>query len=81
MAVAPELLRRARLVAQGAGAVPSPCVSVCRMNETTGLCEGCLRTIDEIAAWSALDTERQREVWKLIAGRALTPALSRGERE
>jgi hypothetical protein len=51
------------------------------MNETTGLCEGCLRTIDEIAAWSALDAGRQREVWKLIAGRALTPALSRGERE
>lgn len=33
-------------------AVASPCINVCRMSEATGLCEGCLRTVDEIAAWS-----------------------------
>jgi hypothetical protein len=81
MAVADELLRRARLVAEGRGEVPSPCVSVCRMDATTGLCEGCLRTIDEIAAWAALDEGRRREVWNSIAQRALTPTLSRRERE
>lgn len=32
--------------------VPSPCINVCRMSEATGLCEGCLRTLDEIAGWS-----------------------------
>ncbi len=42
-------------------AVPSPCISVCRMSESTGLCEGCLRTIDEIAAWSLLDDAQRRE--------------------
>lgn len=35
--------------------VASPCVSVCRMHEPTGWCEGCLRTLDEIAFWSVLD--------------------------
>lgn len=31
------------------------------MNADSGLCEGCLRTLDEIAAWSASsDAERQR---------------------
>jgi predicted Fe-S protein YdhL (DUF1289 family) len=36
------------------GDVASPCIDVCRMDRRTGLCEGCLRTIDEIAAWGAL---------------------------
>ena len=32
-------------------AVLSPCIGVCAMNESTGLCEGCYRTIDEIRQW------------------------------
>lgn len=43
--------------------VPSPCISVCRMDERTGWCAGCLRTLDEIAVWSLLDDEEKREVW------------------
>ena len=39
--------------------VPSPCITVCRMDARTGWCEGCLRTIDEIAAWSAMDDDEQ----------------------
>lgn len=39
-------------------AVLSPCVGVCTLR-TDGLCEGCLRNVDEIAAWSRLsDAER-----------------------
>lgn len=49
--------------------VPSPCISVCRMDEATGLCVGCLRTIDEIAAWSVLDDRERRAVWDAIAAR------------
>lgn len=49
--------------------VPSPCISVCRMHPRSGLCEGCLRTIDEIAAWSTLDDEAKRRVWRLIEQR------------
>lgn len=45
---------------------PSPCINVCRMHETSGLCEGCLRTIDEIASWSTLDDEAKRAVWEAI---------------
>ena len=40
--------------------VASPCISVCRMDERTGLCSGCLRTIDEIATWSVLDDDARR---------------------
>ncbi len=46
--------------------VPSPCVSICRMDPATGLCAGCLRTIDEIAAWSVLDDAQRRAVWQRI---------------
>jgi predicted Fe-S protein YdhL (DUF1289 family) len=52
----------------GAG-VPSPCTSVCRMDTRTGLCEGCLRTIDEIAAWGALDERARRTIWKTLPAR------------
>jgi predicted Fe-S protein YdhL (DUF1289 family) len=46
--------------------VPSPCVSVCVMDEHTGLCIGCQRTLDEIAAWSVLDDAERRAVWTRI---------------
>jgi hypothetical protein len=64
------LAQRARLVGAGLGQeVPSPCVSVCRMDAATELCEGCLRTLDEIAAWSRMSDEEKRVVWALIAKR------------
>ncbi|WP_062125641.1 DUF1289 domain-containing protein [Paraburkholderia monticola] len=48
------------------GSVPSPCISVCRMDASTGWCEGCLRTIDEIAGWSTFDDDAKRAVWDAI---------------
>ncbi len=52
----------------GAG-VPSPCVDVCRMDGATGWCAGCLRTLDEIAAWSRLGDAEKRAVWAALAER------------
>ena len=49
--------------------VPSPCVSVCRMNDATGVCEGCLRTLDEIACWSLLDDDEKLVVWQQLQER------------
>jgi uncharacterized protein len=49
--------------------VPSPCNNICRMNRDTGLCEGCYRTLDEIAAWSALSGDQKREVLERLAAR------------
>jgi predicted Fe-S protein YdhL (DUF1289 family) len=46
---------RPRYSAGEGPSVPSPCISVCRMDAKTGLCEGCARTLDEIAAWSVMD--------------------------
>ena len=49
--------------------VASPCISVCRMDASTGWCEGCLRTIDEIASWSSFDNATKRAVWDAIESR------------
>ena len=49
--------------------VPSPCISVCKMDPRTGWCEGCHRTIDEIAAWSRMDDDAKRAVWADLARR------------
>jgi len=39
------------------------------MNPDTGLCEGCLRTLAEIAAWSAMSSEEKRAVLAQLAAR------------
>ena len=49
--------------------VPSPCTSVCKMNPSTGWCEGCLRTIDEIASWAALSDTDKLMIWDRLAER------------
>ena len=42
--------------------VPSPCIDVCAIDPRTGWCEGCLRDIDEIAAWGSLDDAAKRRI-------------------
>lgn len=70
------LLAAARHVAsraQSAGmavAAPSPCNSVCRMDEASGLCTGCLRSIAEIIEWGQASDPRKRQVWAALALRA-----------
>lgn len=49
--------------------LPSPCISVCTMNATSQLCDGCFRTLDEIASWSLMDDEGKRMVWSRIEQR------------
>jgi uncharacterized protein len=53
--------------------VPSPCVNVCRMQKDTGLCEGCRRTLGEIAAWSRMDDRAKAAVWSELPHRRLAP--------
>ncbi|MBC7393068.1 putative Fe-S protein YdhL (DUF1289 family) [Variovorax sp. GrIS 2.14] len=50
--------------------VPSPCVSVCRMVTETALCEGCFRTIPEIAGWRHMSDVEKCAVWGLIDQRS-----------
>jgi predicted Fe-S protein YdhL (DUF1289 family) len=64
-----RLAARARVIVELDGGVPSPCLSVCRMDPASEWCEGCFRTLDEIAAWSRMSDEAKRDVWRAIAAR------------
>ncbi len=51
-------------------AIATPCVKVCIVDGESGLCLGCLRSLPEIAGWSALsETERARVMAELPARR------------
>ena len=55
--------------AQWQGPLPSPCVSVCRMDASSGLCDGCQRTIEEIAAWGGASEAEKRTIWQAVCAR------------
>ena len=50
-------------------AAQSPCISVCRIDPASGLCVGCLRSLDEIACWSALDDSARSEILRAVTER------------
>ncbi len=50
-------------------ALPSPCIDVCRLHTATGWCEGCGRTLDEIAGWSSMQDRARWLVWKQLPER------------
>jgi len=60
------------MAAARSDAVASPCINLCRMHQATGWCEGCLRTIDEIAGWSGLDDMARRTVLQDLRSRRVT---------
>lgn len=44
-----------------ADVIETPCVAVCEIDDTSGLCRGCHRSLVEIAKWGAMSpAERQR---------------------
>ena len=53
-------LERLRLLASGP---PSPCISVCQIEEATGWCLGCGRTGDEVARWLGFNEDERLAVW------------------
>lgn len=56
--------------------VPSPCINVCKMNERSGLCEGCLRTLDEIAMWGeASNPQKLAILARLVERREVAASL------
>ncbi len=61
--------------------IPSPCINVCRMNEASGYCEGCYRSIPEITEWSrASDARKQAILGEVASRRAAIDLVERGQR-
>ena len=55
---------RLRALAEGP---PSPCISVCQIDDATGLCLGCRRTIDEIRDWIIMSPEERQRLLEALA--------------
>jgi predicted Fe-S protein YdhL (DUF1289 family) len=47
----------------------SPCTSICRIDPRTGWCEGCKRTLNEIADWPMLKPAEKRAILAQLPGR------------
>ena len=47
----------------------SPCVGLCRLDETTGFCLGCARTGEEIAGWRRESDVWRGQVWETLPAR------------
>ncbi|WP_230623347.1 MULTISPECIES: DUF1289 domain-containing protein [Chromobacterium] len=45
---------------------PSPCIGICRLDESGQVCVGCRRTLDEIAGWSSYGKEEKERVWQRL---------------
>ncbi len=60
--------------------VESPCVNICTIHPAEGLCIGCLRTLDEIAAWSKMAPKARRQVMDELPQRAPRLRQRRGGR-
>jgi predicted Fe-S protein YdhL (DUF1289 family) len=42
--------------------IETPCIKVCHLDPRAGLCTGCKRTIEEIAAWGSMTPDQRGEV-------------------
>jgi uncharacterized protein len=40
----------------------TPCVNICLLDEETGHCVGCGRTVEEIARWAAMSIAERRAI-------------------
>lgn len=58
----------------------SPCVNICVIHPASRLCTGCLRTIDEISAWSRLDADARRAIMATLPARKGQLTQRRGGR-
>jgi len=53
-------------------AMASPCIEICEMNEQSGYCRGCFRTVDEIAGWGSFSADRKAAILRELAARRPT---------
>jgi predicted Fe-S protein YdhL (DUF1289 family) len=60
--------------------IESPCIKICVVHPVERICTGCLRSIDEIGAWSRMGTEERRAVMDELPSRADRFKVRRGGR-
>jgi len=54
---------------QAKDTVSSPCINVCALDASERYCQGCFRTLAEIAAWSAASNAERLRIVEAAAHR------------
>jgi uncharacterized protein len=67
--VVPPGHRGERHLSQPSEPATSPCVGVCHLRAGTRLCDGCLRTVEEITEWSSATNDRRFEILAAVSSR------------
>ena len=65
-----------RPASAGSSPVRSPCINICRIDDATGWCVGCGRTLDEITRWGGTSDADRDAVMAALPARITM--LSRG---
>ncbi len=50
-------------------AIATPCVQVCVMDDASGLCLGCFRTLQEIGGWAKMDDAARAAIMVALPAR------------
>jgi uncharacterized protein len=51
--------------------IETPCMKLCKIDQASQLCSGCLRSIDEIMAWKKMTSVERQSVMALLSQRSL----------
>jgi predicted Fe-S protein YdhL (DUF1289 family) len=60
--------------------IDSPCVKLCTVHPVERICVGCLRSVDEITAWSRMSPEARTAIMAELPSRAPRLRQRRGGR-
>ncbi len=61
--------------------IQSPCINICVIHPESRLCTGCLRSIDEITAWSKMTNGERADIMAALPAREDLHKVRRGGRE
>jgi len=56
----------------------TPCIKICLLDDETGLCLGCGRSIREIAGWTAMTDAERRAVMRELPARKARMERAKG---
>ena len=66
---APQRLHRSPPSTGQRAVLETPCVNICRLDDATGTCVGCGRTVAEIAGWTGMSDRERRAIMAALPDR------------
>lgn len=61
--------------------IQSPCINICVIHPAARICTGCLRSIDEITAWSKISNDERADIMSALPERKALLVKRRGGRQ